>query len=398
MKATLKGLMLIILLILSVNALAANPEITQVSYNPSPAVPGATIIVLVQTENQDSIAYADVTLQVENQYPFTVKTTEGYPNPKNVGTIEGYGNALTQFIIYIDPTAENKTYYLPITITTKLNQTGKKINHPIVISGQNPVIKVISMSNDKFLPGQEKEITFTLQNVGTSPAYDIILEMQEDRTVTATGTVVERDITPLGAATAYISTINPGEKKETTLKISVTNTATIKNYTQPIQISYRDASGERTTETSYIGLKVFGTADLDVTLKEKTGYIAPSQTANITLELFNKGLGKAEFTLVELKINGGTIDKPKQFIGALGPNDVDTIKTDITFTAEEGERTIEVTINYQDSDSTMKTKTIQIPLKTQQAIAEGPNMLLILVILVVIGIIVWNFFIKKKKK
>ncbi|MFA5931132.1 MAG: hypothetical protein WC821_02365 [archaeon] len=396
MKLTLKGIILLAILMFTMTVLAATPEITQVTYTPNPALPGSIITVLVQVENLDSTAQKGVTLQIENQYPFTVKTDDAMPNPVTIGNIGAYGKALTQFNVYVDPTAENKTYYLPITSSTSDNLTGKKTNFAIVVNGKEPILKVVMTSSDKLLPGQEKEIEYTIQNVGTSPAYDVILEMKEDRTVTATGAVVERDITPLGAATAYVATINPMEQKIATLKVSVTNTATIKNYTLPIQVSYRNASGTRTTDISYVGLKVFGTAELDATLKEVTGIVAAGQKPEITIEIFNKGLGKAEFTVVELKTEG-TIQKPKQFIGALGPNDVDTVKTPIVFNTS-GDQVVEVTISYQDSDSIMKTKTISIPIKATEATAEGPNMLLILVVIAVVGLVVWNFFLKGKGK
>lgn len=396
MKLTLKGIILLAILMFTVTAFAATPEITQVTYTPNPALPGSTITIFAQAENLDSSIQKGVTLLVENQYPFTIKSDDANPNPVTIGDIGAYGKALTQFTVYVDPTAENKTYYLSITTTTSDNSTGKKSTFPIVVNGKEPILKVVMTSSDKLLPGQEKEIEYTIQNVGTSPAYDVILEMREDRTVTATGSVVERDITPLGAATAYVATINPMEQKIATLKVSVTNTATIKNYTLPIQISYRNASGTRTTDTSYVGLKVFGTAELDATLKEVTGIVAAGQKPEITIEIFNKGLGKAEFTVVELKTDG-TIEKPKQFIGALGPNDVDTVKTLITFNTA-GDQVAEVTISYQDSDSIMKTKVIQIPIKATIQTTEGPNMLLILIVIVVIGFVGWNFFLKGKGK
>ena len=392
MKIIQKGMMLIFILMMTATVFAAFPEITQTTYTPSPALPGTTITVFVQLENKETLAKTGVTLTLENQYPFTVKPTDDKPNPATVGNMGAYGKSQTQFTVYVDPTAETTTYSLPITITTDQDASSKKTNISITVSGKEPIIKVVTASSDKLLPGEEKEINFTLQNVGTSPAYDVILEMQEDRTVTATGTVVERDITPLGAAAFYINSINPGEQKEATLKVSVTNTATIKNYTLPIKVSYRNSAGTRTTDTSYVGLKVFGTADLDATLKE----ITRNGKIDVTIELFNKGLGKAEFTLVELEGSGLTLDKPKQFIGSLGPNDVDTIKTAVVPTT--GEQKITVKITYQDSDSSTKTKTIEIPLKIQPTTTEGPNLLLILVVVIVIGLVGWNFFIRKKKK
>jgi len=212
--------------------------------------------------------------------------------------------------------------------------------------------------------------------------------MQEDRTVTATGSVVERDVTSLGAAATNVGTINPGETKIATLKVSVSNTAIIKNYTLPILVSYNDQTGTRIESTSYVGLKVFATADLDATIKENLN-------GQITVELFNKGLGKAEFTLVELEATNATIDKPKQFIGTLGANDVDTVKTNIKYTG--GETTLTVKISYLDSDAIQKVKEIILTPEAQVLAQDGPNWLLIIVVLVIIGFGVWNFVLKKKK-
>jgi len=397
MKLNTSIAVLLFTLIIATGVMAAIPEATQISYNPSPAVPGTTMTVIIQLENQDNIVQNNVTLKIENTYPFTVKTTDIETNPRNIGTMDKYANAQANFTIYIDPTAENNTYQLPVTITANEDTAGKKLSFPIIISGNSPVLKIVATTSDKLLPGQEKEIPITIQNVGTSPAYDIIAEILEDRTVTATGTVIERDITSVGASTAYINTINPGERKEASLRINVSNTATIKNYPIPIKVSYRDSTGTRLSDTSYIGLKVFGTADLDATLKDTGGTLATGQNSQITIEIFNKGLGKADFTLVEISTPEGIVQTPKQFIGTLGPNDVDTAKTTIVFN-RIGDHTIDVKIQYQDADSTQKTKTITLQAKAQQTTDGGLNPVILIIVIAVIAIIIWNFFIKKKKK
>ncbi len=388
MKPILQIIMFATLIALIGTAFAAFPEVTQVSYTPSPAIPGTTITFLVQLENKDSTAQKGVTVSLEDTYPFTVKSTETESNPRVVGNIGAFGKALIQFTLYVDSTAENKTYSIPVTIKVQGDESGKKTNHNILVSGKNPIVKIVSVTEEKLLPGEEKEINFTLQNVGTSPANYVVLEMQEDRTITATGAIVERDVTSLGAAATNVGTINPGETKIATLKVSVSNTAIIKNYTLPIMISYNDQTGTRTSTISYVGLKVFATADLDATIKENLN-------GSITVELFNKGLGKAEFTLVELEATGATIDKPKQFIGTLGPNDVDTVKTNINYTQTDA--TLKVKISYLDSDAKQKVKEIILNPKGQIATQEGSNWLLILVVLVVIGAGVYNFVLKKRK-
>ncbi len=397
MTLILNGIILALILMLTIGVFAAVPEVSQFAYSPSPAIPGSTVTVTVQLENKNDTTLKGVSVQLENAYPFTIKSTDTQPNPYLVGNIVGHGKAQTQFTVYIDPSAENQTYNLPITLKTTDDATGTKTNHEINVSGKEPLVKVVSIVENKLLPGEEKTIALEIQNVGTSPAYDVLVEMQEDRTVTATGGVVERDIVPLGAATTYISGINPGEKKTVELKVSVSSTATVKTYTQPIKISYRNSGGTRTTDTSYIGLSVFGNVELDATLKEIIGSIAPGQKADITLELFNKGLGKAEFVIVELNAENATIEKPKQFIGSLGPNDVDTIKTPIIFNTA-GDHTVTATITYQDADATAKKTVVEVPVKAQLIGEAGTNPLLIVVVIVVICLLVWNFFLRKKGK
>ncbi len=384
---------ILILIFIAAGTLAASPEVTQFTYTPSPALPGTTITVLVQLQNNESTPQKGVTLKIENEYPFTVKTSDSEPNPRVVGDIEKYSKALATFKVYVDPTAQNQAYQLPLMITTAEDAIGKKTAPQILISGKEPVLKVTSVKNDLISPGEQKEIIITLQNIGTSPAYDLIAEIQEDRTITATGTIVEREITAVGAAIAYLSEINPGERKEVALKISASNTAAVKNYPLPIKVSYRNSTGTRATDTSYIGVNVTGTAQFDATIKEK-----PTGTkGDLTIEIFNKGLGKAEFTLVEIKGVNGKAEKPKQFIGTMGPNDVDTAKTPISFNTA-GEQTIQVAIEYKDADSKIKNALITLPINVSAQTENGLNPIIIVIVIVIIVGVIWKFGIKKKKK
>jgi len=58
---------------------------------------------------------------------------------------------------------------------------------------------------------------------------------------------------------------------------------------------------------------------------------------------------------------------------------------------------LNVKISYLDSDAKQKIEEITLPLEVKAIAQEGPNWLLILVILVVIGFGVWKFVLKKKK-
>jgi hypothetical protein len=324
----------------------------------------------------------NVIVSIPDEYPFTVKEERA----KNIGSIGKYGKALVSFLVYVDPSAENTTYPIPVEISTKEMKLRIKTPQEIIVSGKEPQLKVTDVSDERLIPGQEKEIVLTVQNVGTSPAYDITVELQEDRTVTATGTVVEREITPLGAAAKYIEKIMPQETAQITIKISVNRNATLKNYMLPVKISYRNPSGERAEDTSYIGLKISGTVDIDATIKDYTN-------GELTIELFNKGAGKAEYMIVDVSANG-TIEKSKQFIGSLEPNDIDTIKTKATLNEND---TITLNITYQDTDATTKTKQIILQ-SNNKTTTEQPNILLNAIIIIVILAIIYIGYTKFFKK
>lgn len=385
-----------ILLLLATVAFAAVPTVSQISYTPNPAVPGSTITVLVQIKNPDSALQRGVAVSITDKYPFTVKSD----NPKIIGDIDNLNQAIAEFTVYVDPTTENKAYPLEITITTKDLPNGATTSRDLVVNGNAPLLKVVQTSVNRLLPGENKEVTFSIQNVGTSPAYDIIIELQEDRTVTATGTVVEREIIPLGAATAYVASINPSEVQTAKLTLSVNRSAILKNYVVPVQISYRDASGTRRSDTSNLGFDVSGNVEMDATLKERTTPIVVGAKNEITIELFNKGAGKAQFMIVEVTPSEGSIEKAKQFIGTLEPNDVDSFKTTLDLT---GVRTsmidLNIVIAYQDSGAEVRTTAISIPVKLANAADAGINPLIIIVVLAVIVFVGWNVrkYLMKKK-
>jgi len=393
-------LLLIVVLMFVGVAFAAAPTITQVSYDPTPVVPGTTATVFIQIENTEDILQEEVTITLKDEFPFTIEGEK----IKNIGNINKFGKALAEFTISIEPSAETKEYDLPITISTKNQPNGVTRDYSITVSGKDPLIKAINLTQDELAPGQAKEINITLKNVGTSTAYDIILEVQEERTVTQGGIVVEREILPLGAATAYVEKIIPGGEATMQIKLLANREAELRSHVLPIEISYRKSNGERETTTSYIGINITGPVNIDSTIKENADKLIAGQPSTLTVELFNKGDGKAQYTTTDVETSIGTIARSKQFIGTLEPNDVDSFNIQITPNIETktGEYTIELKISYQDTDAEIKTKTLSLPIKVysiQDAGQVNPSQgISFLPILVIIVIIVAGYWIIKKKK
>lgn len=398
----MKQLKILIMLILLIGgALAAIPDVSQINYDPNPAVPGSTITVLVQIENLDDTAKKEVFVSINETYPFTVKET----NYRSIGSLGARAKTITLFKVYVDPTAENKEYNLEIEVREEEDGSGLTKKMPIIVSGSNPLLKVVNTSEFRLIPGEEKEIIFELQNIGTSTAYDISVELKEDRIVTQTGIVVERDITILGSAIGIIDKLHATEKASVGIMLSVNRKADLKNYTLPVTVTYRTPSGERISETSYIGFKIAGPVLMDATIRESVILIG-GEKKELTIELFNKGAGKAEFTIIEVETDFGVVDREKLFIGSLEPNDVDSFKTMITIDSatETKMGKIKLTINYQDSDAINKQQIIELPVRVYSQVdgaALTPfnltGLIINIVILLIIGIIGFKLYKKFKK-
>lgn len=394
-------LILIFIFILGVS-FGAIPEVTQINYDPSPAVPGSTITLMVQIENLDNIQKNDVYVSILDTYPFVVKET----NQRNIGNMSPNAKTITLFKVYIEPSAQNKQYDIEIKVSEGKDSTAKIKKMPIIVSGSEPLLKVINISESKLIPGQEKKIWLDVQNIGTSTAYDIAVELKEDRVITQTGQTIEREITPLGSATAHIEKLQPTQKTQVEMTVSVNRRADLKNYTLPVTISYRTNSGEKIEETSYIGFKVSGPVILDATLRESNIFIA-GENREVTIELFNKGSGRAEFTIISFDIDFGSVEREKLFIGSLESNDIDSFRTKINVdpNAETKNSKIRLIVDYQDSDATNKQKILEIPVQVYSQIDGAaltpfnPTGLIInIIILLIIAVVGWKIYKKYKGK
>ncbi|MDD3159361.1 MAG: hypothetical protein PHQ98_00135 [Candidatus ainarchaeum sp.] len=385
-----KMIIILIISLIVANFVFAAPNITQINYNPSPVVPGSTAQILLQIENPDNSSHNNLTISMNEEFPISVVNDK----TKNIGNLEKFGKTTVIFDVYIDSKAENKTYYIEFNIEGSDLGATKTEKFPVIVFGNQPNLKIVDSSTDKLIPGQETEIELTIQNIGTSTANSTIIEMPEDRTITATGSVIERDITPLGSSTKYIGEINPNEQKIVTIKIAVNKDAKLKNYNIPINLQYRTQSGEEKTDISYVGFKISGTVDFDATIKDISPILMSNLQSEITVELFNKGVGRAEFTIIDINTNAGTITKNKEFIGKLEPNDVDSIKIKLTPNQYVGmkKETIQLKINYQDVDAIEKTEIIELPIvinSVEQASGQDNSIFGLIINLIILGVIVF---------
>ncbi|MDP6670194.1 MAG: COG1361 S-layer family protein [archaeon] len=333
-----KFLIAFAVLFLAANVAAADLVIDSVSYNPAPAIPGEYFDLFIQLKNNSKYLAEDVEFTLDlsggnernSDYPFSLGT--GTNNKNVVPSIQARKNALLEYKVRVDPTALDGTY--TIVFRFKESDALKEYNYTINVLSRQPDIKVVNASHVAVAPGQIAELELTLRNVGTGSARDILAGIEEDRTVTTTGVVVEREFSAIGASFDYVKGIEPGKETTAVISLAVNPDAEQKTYTVPVAIKYKDANSNEYTDTSYIGLQVVQEPEIDAVVSEITPGVMPGGTSEVTVDLFNVGVGTAKYVVVEASTTSGKINQEKVFIGTLEADDFDSFKIDVRFNAD----------------------------------------------------------------
>ncbi|MEK6821389.1 MAG: hypothetical protein AABY11_03250, partial [archaeon] len=238
-----------ILFLFAVLALAATvhaqvPTVTSYNVEPSPVIPGSTFTLYAYVLNNTSLPIDDAifTLQLgedsfDTSFPFSIEPTDSLV--RSLGVIPPFATIQVKYQIRVDPSALDGSYTLRL-FTSSGSSAGDVLDVPIQIFSRKPVLSIISATPSEVSVGATTTLSLMLKNTGTSPATNLLISIKEDRTVTAGGAVVERDIVPLGASAQYLANLGPGDTATIMMPILVNPSATSKPYFVPITIDFYD--------------------------------------------------------------------------------------------------------------------------------------------------------------
>ena len=404
-------------LFLSGTAFAANLEVTSASYDPAPALPGQPMKIIVTLKNngpgdtENTVLELDLTggKTRETPYPFSLGTDVS--NSYELGSIKSSRSATVRFDVQVDPKALNGDYIISFKYGEK-NQPKDVSNKTITILSRKPQIELIRSDIGEAKAGETTMLNLTIRNVGNDNAQDVLVGFEEDRTVTSTGIVVERQIIPIGASYQYVESVSPGEQKTMSFSIVANPEATLKTYMLPVTLKYKDENYNDYTDTRYIGMKIVQEPELSTVIGEVSPAAFPGGTSEISFDLFNTGIGPAKFVVATPSASIGKFENGKMFIGTLEADDYDAFRANFTVDAatQPGSYPITVSLEYKDQYGESQTVEKQATLKVLSAAeAQGSlvNPVIILVgiigfILEILGLIVvvrWGYkrFVKKGK-
>src|SRR3989344_6922523 len=151
----------------------------------------------------------------------------------------------------------------------------------------NAQIAVQSFSADpeKVSPGNQVELSVTLENVGNDDIYDVLVSLDLSQVPFA----------PLRSSSEkIIDRIRDDDEETVRFDLVVLPDASPQIYKIPIKISYND-----TIKTSLISLEVTAIAKLDLILEESE-LVKVNDKGTVTLKFVNNGLTPLKFLKVTL--------------------------------------------------------------------------------------------------
>ncbi len=400
-------LVLLAMFFLLGGALAANFDVNNFSYDPAPASPGKQISLWVNLKNTTNYNVDNVAVTFIPNYPFAI--VPGQETTKNFGSVNAYQIIGLYTKVLVDEKAANDDYRFEMRV--KDNTEGEKtINVIIRVVGKNPRVELIQSSAVRAVPGQELPLDLKLKNIGGSVAKNVVVKIKEDRTVTTTGVVVEREIIPLGASAALTDNLKPDEEATVRMLLGINKGATLKNYSLPVTVEYYDENGTAFSSTGYIGLNVSAETELDAVINSVNPSAYPGGTSEIGVDIFNVGAASASYVVAELSLENAEFSESKIFVGTLDPDDFDSFKTKakISDSAKPGTYNLQLKLSFKNWNNETKTIQKSIPIKIVTAgesqaaggQASSPIVEIIGLLLELVGLFVaakWVFNKAKKK-
>src|SRR3989344_1695712 len=138
-------------------------DVTSFSYDPAPASPSATMNVWIQIKNNSNEAANNAFIRLDLADPETGRPNYPFSAPdqnlEKKFSLAPYQNTIIRYSISVDAQALNGDYKIEIIEAPKIEQR----------------------------PGSQFDIPITIKNLGNDTAYNVLVGVLEDRTVTSTG-------------------------------------------------------------------------------------------------------------------------------------------------------------------------------------------------------------------
>ena len=247
-----------------------------INQDPDPANAGDIVEVRIGISNQGGGSATNVQVELDPSYPFSL--VSGESATQEAGTILGYQGVsgddmkILKYRLLVDKDATAGTYDLNV----KLSEAGSSTILVKTLSLEvesNDNAEIIYIDKTVLIPGKEETLTFTINNVGSTPLRDVKFQWENE----------DKIILPVGSDnTKYIKYLDVGDSADLTYKVIADTNADAGLYELLLSLSYDDPLSDSTKETSTsAGVYVGGSTDFDIAFSESSGSEYSFTIANI---------------------------------------------------------------------------------------------------------------------
>ena len=405
-----KIIALLMLILFSLSATAADPtnaafDIVLLSYDPSPAEPGAYVEINIKATNIGKTAAPDAQFELVEEYPFSLDP--GDTALKKFGRVGGLQQeVILTYDVRIDPQALFGNTPLRLRYTTDgSNWLSKELT--INIKTSEAILAVSEISTPETLvPGETALVEITLKNLAESTLKDVSLKLNlaEETATTATG-IVKWDLPfiPVGSGMEKKEKfLAPGQDKKFSFNLRTYADAESKIYKIPVVITYTDESDTDYTINEILGIVVGGEPKISVEIDENK-LSSVNTPADITLRLVNKGITNIKFLTAAVEDKSGlyeVVGTKSHYIGSIDSDDYETVTFKIKPLVKECSLDVELEFkdaNNKDHKETIPVEGVECTNGNGGKKVGATQILIVIVMVVVVGYFVRRHLKKRKK-
>jgi len=372
-------------------------SISLVNQDPDPAIAGDIVELRLGIENRGGESI-DLNMQINPEYPFEL--IPGESSTQDIGIVRGYQTdenmQIAKYKLRVDRDAPAGTYELKVeywdegassTVTKSLNIDVKN----------KESAEIIHIDRTSLIPGKQESMMFTITNVGNAPLRDMTFYWENEDDI----------ILPVGSDnTKYVKYIDIGESSVLEYQVVADTNADPGLYKLDLHLAYDDPiTGEDKEIATIAGIYVGGATDFDVAFSESAGQ-------EVSFSIANVGSNPAYSVSVLVpeqdgyKISGsntviiGNLNKGDYTVATFNLQGRGDVAIQIAYTDTKGERRL-VEKNVTLSQTSNKTGAYNDAMRAKMA---GQNKsiwsqygIFIVVILIVVAILVFRNWYKKRK-
>ena len=306
--------------------------------------------------------------------------------------------------VSLSPSTSSGTYSVPITLLYS-DASGQDASSTVYlrlnVKRKSPQFSISILNADGFYPGRTVPLQMKVENSGDEAAYGVRVRLGNTSALTS-----------LDSSDVSLDDLLPGQSKIITIQTGV-NDVTPGFYSPALLVHYHNSNGEEQALMSVpMGLSIETLSDVSVFVTAKPAPVVGGDIHTLSVTVSNTGTSAVKALTIQLQPSSAfrlQEAQDQQFIGGLNQDDFSSVQFKVQVAdVPDGLYPVNVSLTFKDSynrvHTAKQTVNLKVISKETQARESGQGSLspmvlvgVLVVVLVLFGLIYWQFFRRKAK-